>query len=71
MATKRIQKYGTHGTLGAICAVDIIESVRDDERKTGQLQGNDLELIALSLGGPICGPLCESAKRRRATISAD
>lgn len=50
MATKRIQKYGTHGTLGAICVVVIIESLRDDERKTGQLLRNDLELIALSLG---------------------
>jgi hypothetical protein len=50
MATKRIQKYGTHGTLGAICAVVIIESLRDDEKKTGQLLKNDLELIALSMG---------------------
>ena len=27
METRRIQKYGTHGTLGAICAVVIIESL--------------------------------------------
>ena len=50
MVTKRIQKYGTHGTLGAICAVVIIESLREDEKKTGRLLRNDLEMIAISLG---------------------
>jgi hypothetical protein len=70
MATKRIQKYGTHGTLGAICAVVIIESLRDHEKKTGQLLKNDLADCHI-FGGSICGPLCDSAKRRRGRVSAD
>jgi hypothetical protein len=50
MATKRIQKYGTHGTLGAICAVVLVESLPKGETKTGQRLRDDLELIAISLG---------------------
>jgi hypothetical protein len=50
MTTTRIQKYGTHGTLGAICAVVVIESLHDGDSKTGQRLRDDLELIAISMG---------------------
>jgi hypothetical protein len=49
MTTSRIQKYGIHGTLGAICAVVIIESLPDGDLKTGLRLRDDLELIAISL----------------------
>jgi hypothetical protein len=49
MATTRIQKFGTHGTLGAICAVVVIESLPEGETKTGQRLRDDLELIAISM----------------------
>ena len=50
MATKRIQKYGTHGTLGAICAVVIIESLPAGDSPTGQRLRDDLEQFAISMG---------------------
>jgi hypothetical protein len=50
MTTTRIQKYGSHGTLGAVCAVIVIESLPEGESKTGQKLRDDLELIAISLG---------------------
>jgi hypothetical protein len=49
VATKRIQKYSTKGTLGAVCAVVVIESLRDGELKTGQRLRDDLETIAISM----------------------
>jgi hypothetical protein len=50
MTTTRIQKYGTRGTLGAICAVIVIESLPEGESKTGRRLRDDLELISISAG---------------------
>lgn len=50
MATTRIQKYGTHGSIGAVTAIVIIESLPDGDTKTGQRLRDDLDLIAISLG---------------------
>jgi hypothetical protein len=50
MTTTRIQKYGAHGSLGAIVMIVVIESLPDGAKKTGQLVRDDLELIAISLG---------------------
>jgi len=50
MATKRMQKYGTRGSLGAVSAVVIIESLPDGETKTGKRLRDDLEQITISIG---------------------
>jgi hypothetical protein len=47
MNTERIQRYGTHGSLGAINMIVVIESLREDDWKTGRLIREDLEVVAL------------------------
>jgi hypothetical protein len=50
MDTVRIQKYGAHGPLGAINMIVVIESLREDDWKTGRLLREDLEVVALPCG---------------------
>lgn len=47
MDTVRVQKFGAHGPLGAINMIVVIESLRQDDWKTGRLLREDLEVIAL------------------------
>lgn len=50
MTTNRIQHYGARGTIGAIGQIVVIESLREEDRKTGRLLREDLEPIAIPYG---------------------
>jgi hypothetical protein len=43
----RVQKYGAHGSLGSINTIVVIESLREDDWKTGRLLREDIEVVAL------------------------
>ena len=46
----RVQRYGAHGSVGAVNMIVVIESLRTDDRKTGRALRDDLEIIALPYG---------------------
>lgn len=50
MNTVRVQKYGAQGVLGAINMIVVIESLREDDWKTGRLLREDIEVVALPYG---------------------
>ncbi len=50
MPTTRIKRYGAHGSIGAIGQIVVLESLRDDDKKTGRLLREDLEPIAVPYG---------------------
>jgi hypothetical protein len=50
MTTTRVQKYGAHGSIGAINMIVVIESLRAGDWKTGRALRDDLEIIALPHG---------------------
>jgi hypothetical protein len=50
---ERVQRYGAHGSVGAINMVVVIESLRPGDWKTGRALRDDLEVIALPYGNNI------------------
>jgi hypothetical protein len=50
MNTERIQRYGAYGSLGAINMIVVIESLREDDWKTGRFLREDIEVVALPYG---------------------
>jgi hypothetical protein len=48
-----MQRYGRHGTIGAIAQIVVIESLPEHDKKTGRLLREDLEPIALQYGSSL------------------